>query len=43
MRLTVGLTFAAFLLILATVWILSERANPQMIDVDPAALDAKRR
>lgn len=43
MRLTVGLTFAAFIAILIAVWIISERAAPQMIDVDPAALDAKRR
>ena len=42
MRLTVGLTFAAFMAILAVVWILSERAHPQMIDVDPAAVDTSR-
>ncbi len=41
MRLTVGLTFAAFMMILAVAWIMAERAHPQMIDVDPAAVDAK--
>jgi hypothetical protein len=38
MRLAVGFTFAAFLSILAAAGILSARARPQMIDVDPAAM-----
>lgn len=36
MRWAVILTFAAFLAILVVVWIASEKADPKMIDVDPA-------
>jgi hypothetical protein len=42
-RSTVGFTFVAFLAILAAAWILAERAHPQMIDIDPAAVDVTRR
>jgi hypothetical protein len=38
MRTLVVLTIALFVGILATTWILSARAHPQMIDVDPAAV-----
>ena len=42
MRWVVGLTFAAFIVILAAVWIASTRARPEFIDVDPAAVHASK-
>ncbi len=40
MRTIICVTIAAFVGILAVTWVLSERAHPQMIDVDPAAVHA---
>ncbi len=41
MRWVIGLTFAAFLSILAVTWCVAERAHPVFIDVDPAAANAR--
>ena len=38
MRWVIGFTFAAFISILTCSWIAAERARPQLIDVDPAAV-----
>jgi hypothetical protein len=38
MRWVIGCTFAGFISILACSWIAAERARPQLIDVDPAAV-----
>ncbi len=38
MRWVIGVTFACFIAILSCAWIVAERARPQLIDVDPAAV-----
>ncbi len=38
MRWVIGLTFAGFIGILTCSWIVAERARPELIDVDPAAV-----
>ncbi len=40
MKLIVGVTIAAFVGILLVAFYYSEKAHPQMIDVDPAAVHA---
>ncbi len=40
MRWIIGLTFAGFIGILCVAFVYCERANPQIIDVDPVAMDA---
>lgn len=38
MRWVIGVTFAGFISILTCSWIAAERARPELIDVDPAAV-----
>ena len=38
MRWIIGCTFAGFISILTCSWIAAERARPELIDVDPAAV-----
>ena len=38
MRWVVGLTFVVFTGILAAAWIVADRAHPQFIDIDAAAV-----
>jgi hypothetical protein len=38
MRWVIGFTFAGFIGILTCSWVAAERARPQLIDVDPAAV-----
>ncbi len=38
MRWVIGFTFAGFISILTCSWIAAERARPELIDVDPAAV-----
>jgi hypothetical protein len=39
-KLIIGLTLAFFIGVLLFAWLGAERAHPQMIDVDPAAVHA---
>lgn len=38
MRWVIGLTVAGFFGIIGAAWIAAERARPELIDVDPAAV-----
>lgn len=42
MRWVIGLTFAAFIVVLGAAVCAAERAKPELIDVDPAAVDMKQ-
>ncbi len=42
MRWVIGLTFAGFIGILVAAYLWSRSADPQLIDVDPVAVDAQR-
>ena len=38
MRWVIGLTIASFICIVTYAWVAAERARPELIDVDPAAV-----
>jgi hypothetical protein len=42
MRWVIAIVIAAFCSILAAAWVVSKKANPEMIDVDPVAVDQTR-